>query len=132
MTPTTGNAAERCPECGRPIDPTNGCTHCLLQLGKIANDFGPSGTATVYDHYRIVTHSDGSPAEIGRGGMGVTYKAFDKNLRCYVALKVIHQRLLADSSMRERFLREARHAAQLRHPNVASVLHLGTSAEQCF
>ena len=132
MTPTTGNAAERCPECGRPIDPTNGCTHCLLQLGKIANDLGPSGTATVYDHYRIVTHSDGSPAEIGRGGMGVTYKAFDKNLRCYVALKVIHQRLLADSSMRERFLREARHAAQLRHPNVASVLHLGTNAEQCF
>jgi eukaryotic-like serine/threonine-protein kinase len=62
----------------------------------------------------------------------VTYKAFDKNLRCYVALKVIHQRLIADSSMRERFLREARHAAQLRHPNVASVLHLGTSAEQCF
>jgi TolB-like protein/Tfp pilus assembly protein PilF len=132
MTPTTGNAAERCPECGRPIDPTNGCTHCLLQLGKIANDLEPSGTATVYDHYRIVTHSDGSPAEIGRGGMGVTYKAFDKNLRCYVALKVIHQRLLADSSMRERFLLEARHAAQLRHPNVASVLHLGTSAEQCF
>jgi TolB-like protein/Tfp pilus assembly protein PilF len=132
MTPTTGNSAERCPECRRPIDPTNGCTHCLLQLGKIANDFGPSGTATIYDHYQIVTHSDGSPAKIGRGGMGVTYKAFDKNLRCYVALKVIHQRLLADSSMRERFLGEARHAAQLRHPNVASVLHLGTSAEQCF
>ena len=132
MTRTTGNAAEKCPQCERPIDPTIGCTHCLLQLGKIANDFGPSGTATVYDHYRIVTHSDGSPAEIGRGGMGVTYKAFDKNLRCHVALKVIHQRLLADSSVRERFLREARHAAQLRHPNVASVLHLGISAEQCF
>jgi serine/threonine protein kinase/tetratricopeptide (TPR) repeat protein len=132
MTRTTGNAAERCPECGRRIDPTNGCTHCLLQLGKTANDSTSFGTATPYDHYRIVTHSDGSPAEIGRGGMGVTYKAFDKNLRCYVALKVIHQRLLADSSMRERFLREARHAAQLRHPNVASVLHLGTSAEQCF
>jgi TolB-like protein/Tfp pilus assembly protein PilF len=125
-------AQTKCPGCGRPVDPASGCVHCLLQLGKTANDFGPSGTATVYDHYRIVTHSDGSPAEIGRGGMGVTYKAFDKNLRCYVALKVIHQRLLADSSMRERFLREARHAGQLRHPNVASVLHLGTNAEQCF
>ena len=132
MTPTTGNAAERCPGCGRPVDPVSGCVHCLLQLGKTANDSTSLGLATPYDHYRIVTHSDGSRAEIGRGGMGVTYKAFDRNLRCYVALKVIHQRLLADSSMRERFLREARHAAQLRHPNVASVLHLGTSAEQCF
>jgi TolB-like protein len=122
----------KCPGCGRPVDPASGCVHCLLQLGKTANDSTSFGTATPYDHYRIVTHSDGSPAEIGRGGMGVTYKAFDKNLRFHVALKVIHQRLLADSSMRERFLREARHAAQLRHPNVASVLHLGTSAEQCF
>ena len=58
--------------------------------------------------------------------MGVTYKAIDTNLHCPVALKVINSRYLDDESVRERFLTEARAAAGLRHPNVASVFHLGT------
>jgi serine/threonine protein kinase len=56
--------------------------------------------------------------------MGVTYKALDIDLRCPVTLKVISERHLGDQSARLRFLREARAAASLRHPNVASVFHL--------
>jgi serine/threonine protein kinase len=64
--------------------------------------------------------------------MGVTYKAFDVDLRCPVALKLISERYLGDESARLRFLREARAAASLRHPNVASVFHLGRSGEDYF
>ena len=64
--------------------------------------------------------------------MGITYKAFDVDLRCPVTLKVISERYLGDESARLRFLREARAAASVRHPNVASVFHLGRSAEGYF
>ena len=64
--------------------------------------------------------------------MGVTYKAFDINLRCPVTLKVITERYLVTNSARLRFLREARAAASVRHPNVASVFHLGRSGGNYF
>ena len=64
--------------------------------------------------------------------MGVTYKAFDVDLRCPVAVKVISERYLGDESARLRFLREARAAARLRHSNVASVLHLGRTGQNYF
>ena len=79
-----------------------------------------------------VKGEDGKPVELGRGAMGVTYKAFDVDLRCPVTLKVISERYLGDESARLRFLREARAAASVRHPNVASVFHLGRSAEGYF
>ena len=64
--------------------------------------------------------------------MGVTYKAFDINLRCPVTLKVISERYLGDESARLRFLREARAAASVRHLNIASVFHLGTIGQNYF
>ncbi len=70
--------------------------------------------------------------ELGRGAMGVTYKAFDTNLRCFVALKVINATYLRDDVARQRFLREARAAAALRHPNVATVFHLGEEGGDWF
>ena len=57
---------------------------------------------------------------------------FDVDLRCPVALKVISERYLGDESARLHFLREARAAASLRHPNVASVLHLGRTGSSYF
>ena len=62
--------------------------------------------------------------------MGVTYKAVDVNLRCPVALKVISAQLIGDGSAHRRFVREARSAASVRHPNVASVFHLGKSGDR--
>ena len=85
-----------------------------------------------FEHYELVTGEDGKPIELGRGAMGVTYKAFDVDLRCPVTLKVISEKYLGDESARLRFLREARAAASVRHPNVASVFHLGRSAEGYF
>jgi serine/threonine protein kinase/formylglycine-generating enzyme required for sulfatase activity len=85
-----------------------------------------------FEHYQLLTNSDGSLMELGRGTMGVTYKAFDKNLYCYVALKVIAASLLDSENAAERFLREARVAARLRHRNVASVFHLGKHGDSYF
>jgi serine/threonine protein kinase len=64
--------------------------------------------------------------------MGVTYKAIDVDLRCPVTLKVISERYLGDESARLRFLREARAAASVRHPNVASIFHLGRTGSSYF
>jgi len=64
--------------------------------------------------------------------MGVTYKAFDVHLQCPVALKIINARFIGDDSARLRFVREARAAASVRHPNVASVFHLGESGGNYF
>jgi hypothetical protein len=82
-----------------------------------------------FEHYELVTGEDGKPVELGRGAMGVTYKAFDVDLHCPVTLKVISERYLGDESARDRFLREARAAASVRHPNVASVFHLGRTGQ---
>jgi serine/threonine protein kinase len=85
-----------------------------------------------FEHYQLVAGEDGKPVELGRGAMGVTYKAFDVDLHCPVTLKVINEKYLADESARLRFLREARAAASVRHPNVASVFHLGRTGHSYF
>ena len=79
-----------------------------------------------YQHYEILTRPDGRPWELGRGAMGVTYKARDINLETPVALKIIDTRFSIRPDARQRFLREAQAAARLQHPNVARVFHFGT------
>ena len=64
-----------------------------------------------FEHYEVMLDESGGPFELGRGAMGVTYKALDVDLRCPVTLKVISERYLGDESARHRFLREARAAA---------------------
>jgi predicted Ser/Thr protein kinase len=59
--------------------------------------------------------------ELGRGGMGVVYLARELKLERRVALKVLPQALCGDADLRERFLREARTAAQLQHPGVVPI-----------
>src|SRR6266446_646939 len=85
-----------------------------------------------FEHYQLVTGEDGKPVELGRGAMGITYKAFDVDLHCPVTLKVIREKYLGDDAARLRFLREARAAARLRHSNVASVFHLGRTGQSYF
>ncbi len=72
-----------------------------------------------FEHYQLLKNPDGSFTELGRGAMGITYKAFDTSLRCNVALKVISGSLLEDEKVAERFLREARSAAS-RQPSLDS------------
>jgi len=92
----------------------------------------PDQPAQRFDHYELVSGEDGKPVELGRGAMGVTYKAVDVNLRCPVTLKIISERYVGDQSAQLRFLREARAAATVRHQNVASVLHLGRTGQNYF
>src|SRR3954470_7106242 len=85
-----------------------------------------------FDHYEVLTRGDGSLYELGRGAMGITYKAFDSNLRIPVALKVINVPDLTSEVARSRFVQEARAAARLRHRHVASVFHLGVQGDTYF
>ncbi len=82
-----------------------------------------------FAHYQVALRADGTLAELGRGGMGVTYQATDTTLHCAVALKVVKPDLVQNAQVRGRFLREAQVAAKLRHPHVASVFFFGERAE---
>ena len=134
-----------CPSCGNELSGAmEFCPVCLLRKGLAGGvESGESSseeavTPTLdqavqrFEHYELVLGDDGKPVELGRGAMGVTYKAFDVDLHCPVTLKVITERYLGDESARLRFLREARAAARLRHSNVASVLHLGRTGSSYF
>jgi serine/threonine protein kinase len=92
----------------------------------------PASTVLRFENYEVMLDEDGQPIELGRGAMGITYKAFDIDLRFPVTLKVITEKYVGDESARVRFLREARAAAQVRHSNVASVFHLGRNSGDYF
>ena len=85
-----------------------------------------------FENYEVMLDQDGKRIELGRGAMGITYKAFDLDLQCPVTLKVISESHVGDESVRLRFLREARAAAKVRHKNVATVLHLGRTGSGYF
>ena len=85
-----------------------------------------------FEHYEVALGEDGRPLELGRGAMGITYKAVDVDLHCPVTVKVISEKYLGDEAAQSRFLREARAAASVRHPNVASVFHLGRKGRDYF
>jgi hypothetical protein len=145
--------ARICPVCGTKFFATSDnefCPVCILrgatdeksalsaEPGSISDPAdsprGTEGTSQTrrFENYEVVLDGEGKPIELGRGAMGVTYKALDVDLRCPVTLKVISERYLGEESARLRFLREARAAARLRHSNVASVLHLGRTGSSYF
>jgi len=80
--------------------------------------------------YEIDRREDGSLFELGRGAMGVTYRATDTTLQRKVALKIIKIDVGERSAdARERFMREARAAAALRHENIGTVYQFGIREE---
>ena len=92
----------------------------------------PGSSVGRFENYEMMLDQDGKPIELGRGAMGITYKALDVDLRFPVVLKVIGKKYVGDESARLRFLREARAAARVRHPNVASVFRLAKSSGEYF
>src|SRR5687768_1510188 len=70
--------------------------------------------------------------ELGRGGMGVVLLARDVLLDRLVAIKVLAPHLTADPVARERFVREARTAAGLSHPNIVPIHRVGEAAGLVF
>jgi serine/threonine protein kinase/Flp pilus assembly protein TadD len=132
MATSLGSATTVCWICGEPLDAKGDCVACFLRTA-----LGKSGVETkqlpslVFGDFEVEQRPDGSHWELGRGAMGTTYLAVDKVLRRMVALKVIEVSVPTSrdaQAVRERFLREARAAAALRHPNVAAVYHFGASA----
>ena len=140
-----------CSICGRKLPPSNpaaSCPVCLLRIaldpasgGDLLMDEGilaesaptaPETSPRRFGHYEILIRPDGSLHELGHGAMGITFKAIDLNLHIPVALKVLNLQLLKEELARRRFLREARSAANVRHPNVASVYHLGSRGREIF
>ena len=88
------------------------------------------GGSTRFGVYEIDCHADGSLCELGRGAMGVTYRATDTSLQRKVALKIIRTDIAERSTdARERFVREARAAAALRHEHIATVYQFGMRLE---
>jgi protein kinase-like protein len=124
-----------CQVCGTALSGGGeACPVCALRgaLWPETTVVSDSSSELRFEHYQVLKNKDGTPAELGRGAMGVTYKAFDVHLRCPVALKIINARFIGDDAARHRFLREARAAASVRHPNVAWVLHLGETGGNYF
>ncbi|MEM6576339.1 MAG: serine/threonine-protein kinase, partial [Pseudomonadota bacterium] len=70
--------------------------------------------------------------ELGRGGMAVVYSAVQESVERRVALKVMSRVLLVDTSFSERFMREAKIAANLYHPNIVAVHDVGVYDEQHY
>jgi serine/threonine-protein kinase len=134
------SALKVCPKCGTEIPadaPEGSCTFCLLQAGigsekEAVHDSPPDGLegGMRFGVYEIDCHADGSLCELGRGAMGVTYRATDTLLQRKVALKIIKTEIAERSAdARERFVREGRAAAALRHEHIATVYQFGMRVE---
>ncbi len=134
-------AVGTCAICGRPLSPDGKCLRCLVGLGFLSDSEEPNKPEThrrlmpgplKYDHFEVEVGADGFPVELGAGAMAVTYRARDTVLNSTVALKVIDRTVAENPGARSRFLREARAAAQIHHPNVARVSHYGEQDGECF
>jgi serine/threonine protein kinase/Tfp pilus assembly protein PilF len=139
-----GETAETCATCGRPLTqrgPNGECLRCLVSLTFLGDGEQPERPAARgrltpgplrYAHFEVETGADGFPVELGAGAMAITYRARDTVLNSLVALKVIDRKVAQNSGARSRFLREARAAANIRHPNVARVTYYGEQDGECF
>src|SRR5947199_1541480 len=137
-------AAGTCATCRRQLTqcgPNGECLRCLVSLGFLADGEQaerPAGRGRLtpgplrYAHFEVEVGLDGFPVELGAGAMAITYRARDTVLNSTVALKVIDRKVAENPGARSRFLRAARAAANIHHPNVARVTFYGEQAGECF
>ncbi len=139
------SSIERCAKCRHPLlrrGSKGECLRCLVSFVSSVGhdswtDFSPDmspadAPSPCYGHFEVVIGADGLPVELGSGATATTYRARDTVLEAEVALKVINRRGAAHPTARARFLREARTAARLHHPNVATVSYYGEQAGECY
>ena len=141
---TEPQTAGTCATCGRPLTqcgPNGECLRCLVSLGFLADGQEAERPAARgrltpgplrYAHFEVEIGADGFPVELGAGAMAITYRARDTVLNSTVALKVIDRSVAQNPGARSRFLREARAAANIHHPNVARVTYYGEQDGECF
>ena len=141
------NTMRTCPQCGAKLDaetPEGLCPACMMKAGlptsaaqnvergassvERGNATGtdPLAPAEIAKHFPQLEILD----LLGRGGMGVVYKARQKQLDRIVALKVLPSEVARDPHFAERFLREARALARLNHPNIVTVHEFGQTVGQ--
>ena len=137
-------AVRVCATCGQAmthVGPDGECMRCLVSFGFLSDEQQSDAARADkpvrpgrlrYAHFEVEVNADGYPKILGSGAMAVTYCARDTVLNSTVALKVISRKLAENPVARARFLREARAAAQIRHPNVARVIHYGEQDGECF
>jgi hypothetical protein len=96
-----------CKVCGArfsAVEENEFCPSCMLRralAGRVESEESSAGEMVKpameqapprFEHYELVLDNDGQPVELGRGAMGVTYKALDVDLRCPVTLKLISEK----------------------------------------
>jgi predicted Ser/Thr protein kinase len=129
---------QACPKCGEPLPPDvapGHCPKCLMQVafeseqdvlsgpatassGKASAVWNLDDLATLFPELEIIE-------QVGTGGMGVVYKAKQKQLDRLVAVKLVRPDLCDDPAFAERFTREARAMARLSHPAIINVFDFG-------
>jgi serine/threonine protein kinase/tetratricopeptide (TPR) repeat protein len=112
-----GNCATRLTQDGQPLSPltkTLETPACVLSQGSL-----------IAGKYRIIQ-------EIGRGGMGIVYKAEDTSLDRKVAIKFLPEEMYQNPTARSRFIREAKAAAALDHPYICSIYEVGEAENRLF
>ena len=126
----------RCAECGAelaPDAPQGLCPKCLLHRGLQTDTAGGEAAPPAGGEFVPPTPAElaGQFPEleilelVGRGGMGIVYKARQKHLDRLVALKILSPRIARDPAFAERFTREARAMALLNHPHIVAVYDFG-------
>jgi len=126
--------AIECPEChSENPDPSSYCDDCGAHLVpiedvsviKVLQKPHLTPGKIIAGKYKIL-------AELGRGGMGVVYKAKDTRLKRTIALKFMPDELTKDDEAKERLIQEAQAAATLDHPNICAVYEIEEVAGQTF
>jgi len=125
-------SSNSCPKCGAalPSTATSGlCPRCLMAEAMVATQvdaeaataaktLAPKELAPFFPQLEILEC-------LGRGGMGVVYKARQKTLNRFVALKLLAPERVRDTRFAERFTREAQALAALNHPNIVTIYDFG-------